>query len=141
MLPPTGRGGFLWPGLNSPVLKDGARVNMSRRGEAEQQEVHAELGTTAGSEQRQSDFSKYEFPPGIVVIVFCWYFVCHFKSGEKYHQENRHEEAIILLFRDSLQTVFFSLALKTHPDYFLLSNVTAFAHDHIPSLPLPPCHF
>lgn len=48
---PTGRGGFLWPGLNAPVLKDGARMSMSRRGEAEQQEVHAELGTTAESEK------------------------------------------------------------------------------------------
>uniref|UniRef100_A0A3Q2WRX7 Small ribosomal subunit protein uS5m n=1 Tax=Haplochromis burtoni TaxID=8153 RepID=A0A3Q2WRX7_HAPBU len=38
-----GRGGFLWPGLNSPVLKDGALQSMSRRGEAEQQEVQAEL--------------------------------------------------------------------------------------------------
>lgn len=44
-LPPTGRGGFLWPGLNAPVLKDGAQVNMSQRGEAEQQEMRAELGT------------------------------------------------------------------------------------------------
>lgn len=50
---PTGRGGFLWPGLNAPVVKDGARMSMSRRGEAEQQEVHAELGTSA-----QSDLSK-----------------------------------------------------------------------------------
>ncbi|XP_030603891.1 small ribosomal subunit protein uS5m [Archocentrus centrarchus] len=38
-----GRGGYLWPGLNSPVLKDGALQSMSRRGEAEQQEVQAEL--------------------------------------------------------------------------------------------------
>ncbi|KAM6916309.1 small ribosomal subunit protein uS5m [Xenentodon cancila] len=38
-----GRGGFLWPGLNAPVLKDGAVQSMSRRGEAEQQEVRAEL--------------------------------------------------------------------------------------------------
>ncbi|KAM9727318.1 small ribosomal subunit protein uS5m [Menidia menidia] len=38
-----GRGGFLWPGLNAPVLKEGALQSMSRRGEAEQQEVQAEL--------------------------------------------------------------------------------------------------
>ncbi|KAF7651477.1 hypothetical protein LDENG_00110290 [Lucifuga dentata] len=38
-----GRGGFLWPGLNAPVLKDGTLQSMSRRGEAEQQEVQAEL--------------------------------------------------------------------------------------------------
>uniref|UniRef100_A0A3B3HC78 Mitochondrial ribosomal protein S5 n=1 Tax=Oryzias latipes TaxID=8090 RepID=A0A3B3HC78_ORYLA len=39
-----GRGGFLWPGLNAPVLKDGSLQSMSRRGETEQQEVQAELG-------------------------------------------------------------------------------------------------
>lgn len=38
-----GRGGFLWPGLNTPVLKDGTLQTMSRRGEGEQQEVQAEL--------------------------------------------------------------------------------------------------
>ncbi|XP_038593713.1 28S ribosomal protein S5, mitochondrial [Micropterus salmoides] len=38
-----GRGGFLWPGLNAPVLKDGTLQSMSRRGETEQQEVQAEL--------------------------------------------------------------------------------------------------
>uniref|UniRef100_A0A3P9MB77 Small ribosomal subunit protein uS5m n=1 Tax=Oryzias latipes TaxID=8090 RepID=A0A3P9MB77_ORYLA len=38
-----GRGGFLWPGLNAPVLKDGSLQSMSRRGETEQQEVQAEL--------------------------------------------------------------------------------------------------
>uniref|UniRef100_A0A8C9YCH2 Small ribosomal subunit protein uS5m n=1 Tax=Sander lucioperca TaxID=283035 RepID=A0A8C9YCH2_SANLU len=38
-----GRGGFLWPGLNAPVLKDGNLQSMSRRGESEQQEVQAEL--------------------------------------------------------------------------------------------------
>lgn len=38
-----GRGGFLWPGLNTPVLKDGSVQSMSRRGEAEQQEAQAEL--------------------------------------------------------------------------------------------------
>ncbi|XP_054874641.1 28S ribosomal protein S5, mitochondrial [Amphiprion ocellaris] len=37
-----GRGGFLWPGLNSPVVKDGTVQNMSRRGDAEQQEIRAE---------------------------------------------------------------------------------------------------
>lgn len=50
---PAGRGGFLWPGLNTPVVKDGAQMSMSRRGEAEQQEVHAELGTTAESENEK----------------------------------------------------------------------------------------
>ncbi|CAN9499584.1 unnamed protein product [Ophioblennius macclurei] len=38
-----GRGGFLWPGLNAPVLKEGTVQSMSRRGDAEQQEVQAEL--------------------------------------------------------------------------------------------------
>uniref|UniRef100_A0A667ZSL7 Small ribosomal subunit protein uS5m n=1 Tax=Myripristis murdjan TaxID=586833 RepID=A0A667ZSL7_9TELE len=38
-----GRGGFLWPGLNAPVFKGGTLQNISRRGEAEQQEVQAEL--------------------------------------------------------------------------------------------------
>lgn len=38
-----GRGGFLWPGLNTPVMKDGNLQNMSRRGESEQQEMRAEL--------------------------------------------------------------------------------------------------
>ncbi|XP_057703834.1 28S ribosomal protein S5, mitochondrial [Corythoichthys intestinalis] len=38
-----GKGGFLWPGLNVPVLKDGTVQSMSRRGDAEQQEVKAEL--------------------------------------------------------------------------------------------------
>uniref|UniRef100_A0A3Q2Y1W4 Small ribosomal subunit protein uS5m n=1 Tax=Hippocampus comes TaxID=109280 RepID=A0A3Q2Y1W4_HIPCM len=38
-----GQGGFLWPGLNVPVLKDGTVQSMSRRGQAEQQEVQAEL--------------------------------------------------------------------------------------------------
>nr|XP_020457319.1 28S ribosomal protein S5, mitochondrial isoform X2 [Monopterus albus] len=37
-----GRGGFLWPGLNSPVIRDGALQSISQRGEAEQQEVQAE---------------------------------------------------------------------------------------------------
>ncbi|XP_074501541.1 small ribosomal subunit protein uS5m [Sebastes fasciatus] len=40
-----GRGGFLWPGLNAAVLKDGSLQSMSRRGESEQQEMQAELGT------------------------------------------------------------------------------------------------
>lgn len=57
---PTGRGGFLWPGLNVPVIKDGARMSMSQRGEAEQQEVHAELGTDAESTYYgQTDFSFF----------------------------------------------------------------------------------
>ncbi|KAM3606548.1 uncharacterized protein V6R79_018465 [Siganus canaliculatus] len=38
-----GRGGFLWPGLNAPVVKDGAVRSVSRRDETEQQEVQAEL--------------------------------------------------------------------------------------------------
>ncbi|XP_072292805.1 small ribosomal subunit protein uS5m isoform X2 [Eucyclogobius newberryi] len=38
-----GRGGFLWPGLNAPVLKDGSVQNMARRGDAEQQVVQADL--------------------------------------------------------------------------------------------------
>ncbi|XP_033469650.1 small ribosomal subunit protein uS5m [Epinephelus lanceolatus] len=38
-----GRGGFLWPGLNSPVAKDGNLLSVRRRGESEQQEVQAEL--------------------------------------------------------------------------------------------------
>ncbi|KAF3841853.1 hypothetical protein F7725_023804 [Dissostichus mawsoni] len=38
-----GRGGFLWPGLNSPVMKDGNQLSMSRRGESEQQEMQADI--------------------------------------------------------------------------------------------------
>ncbi|XP_076598662.1 small ribosomal subunit protein uS5m [Chaetodon auriga] len=38
-----GRGGFLWPGLNTPVIKDGTVRSMARRGETEQQEMRAEL--------------------------------------------------------------------------------------------------
>uniref|UniRef100_A0AAQ6ILH0 Small ribosomal subunit protein uS5m n=1 Tax=Anabas testudineus TaxID=64144 RepID=A0AAQ6ILH0_ANATE len=38
-----GRGGFLWPGLNSPVMRDGTLQRISRRGETEQQEMQAEL--------------------------------------------------------------------------------------------------
>uniref|UniRef100_A0A8C6UIC5 Small ribosomal subunit protein uS5m n=1 Tax=Neogobius melanostomus TaxID=47308 RepID=A0A8C6UIC5_9GOBI len=38
-----GHGGFLWPGLNAPVVKDGSVQNRGRRGGAEQQEVQAEL--------------------------------------------------------------------------------------------------
>ncbi|XP_062375849.1 28S ribosomal protein S5, mitochondrial [Sardina pilchardus] len=38
-----GRGGFLWPGLNAPVVKAGAVQPMGRRGEAEQQEMRADM--------------------------------------------------------------------------------------------------
>ncbi|XP_076848208.1 small ribosomal subunit protein uS5m [Brachyhypopomus gauderio] len=38
-----GRGGYLWPGLNAPVVKAGTVQPLSRRGEAEQQEVRAEF--------------------------------------------------------------------------------------------------
>ncbi|KAI9533463.1 28S ribosomal protein S5, mitochondrial [Dissostichus eleginoides] len=38
-----GRGGFLWPGLNSPVMKDGNQLSMSQRGESEQQEMQADI--------------------------------------------------------------------------------------------------
>lgn len=38
-----GRGGFLWPGLNTSVLKDGAPKTMTRRSEAEQKEVQGDL--------------------------------------------------------------------------------------------------
>ncbi|KAM6922924.1 LOW QUALITY PROTEIN: small ribosomal subunit protein uS5m [Lycodopsis pacificus] len=38
-----GRVGFLWPGLNTPVMKEGTLQSMSRRGESEQQEMQAEL--------------------------------------------------------------------------------------------------
>ncbi|XP_010749826.3 small ribosomal subunit protein uS5m isoform X1 [Larimichthys crocea] len=38
-----GRGGFLWPGLNAPVVKDGTLRTMSRRNETEQQELQADL--------------------------------------------------------------------------------------------------
>ncbi|XP_035519894.1 28S ribosomal protein S5, mitochondrial [Morone saxatilis] len=37
-----GRGGFLWPGLNIPVVKDGNLLPLGRRGEAEQQLLQAE---------------------------------------------------------------------------------------------------
>ncbi|XP_053093744.1 28S ribosomal protein S5, mitochondrial [Pangasianodon hypophthalmus] len=38
-----GRGGFLWPGLNVPVIKGGTIQSFSKRGEVEQQELRAEL--------------------------------------------------------------------------------------------------
>ncbi|XP_028845230.1 small ribosomal subunit protein uS5m [Denticeps clupeoides] len=38
-----GRGGFLWPGLNAPLVKAGTIQAMSRRGAAEQQELRAEM--------------------------------------------------------------------------------------------------
>ncbi|XP_008290228.1 small ribosomal subunit protein uS5m [Stegastes partitus] len=38
-----GRGGFLWPGLNIPVVRDGTLQNMARRTDAEQQDVEAQL--------------------------------------------------------------------------------------------------
>ncbi|GLD66438.1 28S ribosomal protein S5, mitochondrial, partial [Lates japonicus] len=37
-----GKGGFLWPGLNAPMIKDGAPQTMSQRGKEEQEEVQAE---------------------------------------------------------------------------------------------------
>ncbi len=59
---PTGRGGFLWPGLNTPVVKDGTLQSMSRRGESEQQEMQAELGTEAGCTERiQTHFSFWTY--------------------------------------------------------------------------------
>lgn len=39
----TGQGGFIWPGLNAPVLKDGVLQSMSQRSEAAQQEMQANL--------------------------------------------------------------------------------------------------
>lgn len=44
----SGRAGYLWPGLNTPVYKDGSVQKPSQRGEAEQKEVAAAL-------QRQRD--------------------------------------------------------------------------------------
>lgn len=44
----SGRAGYLWPGLNTPVYKDGSVQKPSQRGEAEQKEVAAVL-------QRQRD--------------------------------------------------------------------------------------
>uniref|UniRef100_A0A8D3BRF1 Small ribosomal subunit protein uS5m n=1 Tax=Scophthalmus maximus TaxID=52904 RepID=A0A8D3BRF1_SCOMX len=38
-----GRGGFLWPGLNTMVARDGVRQGISQRGDSEQQEVQAEF--------------------------------------------------------------------------------------------------
>uniref|UniRef100_A0A8C5ACI1 Small ribosomal subunit protein uS5m n=1 Tax=Gadus morhua TaxID=8049 RepID=A0A8C5ACI1_GADMO len=38
-----GRAGFLWPGLNAPVFRAGAPQAVSRRGDAEQLEMQAEL--------------------------------------------------------------------------------------------------
>ncbi|RXN29828.1 28S ribosomal mitochondrial [Labeo rohita] len=38
-----GRAGYLWPGLNTPVYKDGSIQKPSQRGEAEQKEVTATL--------------------------------------------------------------------------------------------------
>ncbi|KAM9364344.1 small ribosomal subunit protein uS5m-like [Pholidichthys leucotaenia] len=38
-----GRGGFLWPGLNAPLLKDGTLQGMSQRDKANQQAARADL--------------------------------------------------------------------------------------------------
>ncbi|KAI3363404.1 hypothetical protein L3Q82_012021 [Scortum barcoo] len=38
-----GRGGFLWPGLNAPVIKEGTLQNMNRRSESEQQQMQSDL--------------------------------------------------------------------------------------------------
>ncbi|XP_059215625.1 28S ribosomal protein S5, mitochondrial [Centropristis striata] len=38
-----GRGGFLWPGLNIPIHRDGTVQNMAQRGKSEQEEKRAEL--------------------------------------------------------------------------------------------------
>ncbi|XP_047677534.1 28S ribosomal protein S5, mitochondrial-like [Tachysurus fulvidraco] len=38
-----GRDGFLWPGLNVPIIKAGTIQSFSKRGEVEQQELRAEL--------------------------------------------------------------------------------------------------
>ncbi|XP_066538013.1 28S ribosomal protein S5, mitochondrial [Hoplias malabaricus] len=38
-----GQGGFLWPGLNAPVVKGGTLQSFSKRGDMEQQEIRAEL--------------------------------------------------------------------------------------------------
>uniref|UniRef100_A0A3Q3WBY1 Small ribosomal subunit protein uS5m n=1 Tax=Mola mola TaxID=94237 RepID=A0A3Q3WBY1_MOLML len=54
-----GRGGFLWPGLNTPVIRDGTLQSMSRRGEAEQQEVQADLGTA------RHNTHKHTLHPGL----------------------------------------------------------------------------
>lgn len=37
-----GRAGFLWPGLNMPVSREGAAKSIARRDPAEQQELQAE---------------------------------------------------------------------------------------------------
>lgn len=47
---PTGRGGFLWPGLNAPVLKAGVVGSIGRRSESEQQEIKAEQGAAIKKE-------------------------------------------------------------------------------------------
>ncbi|XP_039594167.1 28S ribosomal protein S5, mitochondrial [Polypterus senegalus] len=38
-----GRGGFLWPGLNTPILKSGKIQIMSKRDEVEQEELQAKI--------------------------------------------------------------------------------------------------
>lgn len=56
-----GRGGFLWPGLNAPVLKDGAVQSFSRRNDAEQQEVQAELS-------KNKHIEKFDFLPHLTAL-------------------------------------------------------------------------
>ncbi|XP_026141383.1 small ribosomal subunit protein uS5m isoform X2 [Carassius auratus] len=47
-----GRAGYLWPGLNSPVYRDGSIQKPSQRGEAEQKEV------TAALERQRDEWDK-----------------------------------------------------------------------------------
>ncbi len=49
---PLGRAGYLWPGLNSPVYRDGSVQKPSQRGEAEQKEV------TAALERQRDEWDK-----------------------------------------------------------------------------------
>lgn len=47
-----GRAGYLWPGLNSPVYRDGSVQKPSQRGEAEQKEL------TAALERQRDEWDK-----------------------------------------------------------------------------------
>lgn len=48
----SGRAGYLWPGLNTAVYKDGSVQRPSQRGEAEQKEV------TAALERQRDEWDK-----------------------------------------------------------------------------------
>ncbi|KTG06315.1 hypothetical protein cypCar_00006236, partial [Cyprinus carpio] len=48
------RAGYLWPGLNTPVYKDGSIQKPSQRGETEQKEVKRAFNVTAKESRKRS---------------------------------------------------------------------------------------